>query len=466
MTLTPNTIGDPNSYWYTPSGGPGATGNKIMDANLYVQTVDGTFTGQTVTFTGTVQANTLVSPYTSVAFIKDFAPDYSSFISVTAPLTPGTFSVSLDTINDPSRHVQYGFETIGPNVWVTDVAAKGSVKITVDNADPSITGQPASTRTVFGGSASFTVSAVGGSPLSFQWKRYGTNLVNAPGKFAGATSATLNISNAQADDGTTYTVTVSDSSPTPQTSNPASLSVLTPAQFANSLDNPSFELNVTAPAIVPAPWYNFSGSALQNTNNLYAFNPGSYVQTVEGTNVVQVYNAGQYNGIYQDVPAVPGQIFTGDCWLWQSSLDPLLAPTNEAYLEVQFWASGGGAPIAIYHSNLITNSPAMLDTWLFLEATNGVPAGYASTSTSNAKYLVAPAGTGRVRTQITLHTVGSGGGSVYVDVMRLMNKIPVTLTSTLDSGNINISWLSQGATSYQVVYKDNLPTLRGRRLAG
>ncbi|MFM9011495.1 MAG: hypothetical protein ACKON8_11685, partial [Planctomycetota bacterium] len=34
VTFTPNTIGDPNPYWYTPSGGPGATGNKIMEANL------------------------------------------------------------------------------------------------------------------------------------------------------------------------------------------------------------------------------------------------------------------------------------------------------------------------------------------------------------------------------------------------------------------------------------------------
>src|ERR1700690_3079091 len=30
LTLTPNTIGDPSPYWYTPSGGPGATGNKTM----------------------------------------------------------------------------------------------------------------------------------------------------------------------------------------------------------------------------------------------------------------------------------------------------------------------------------------------------------------------------------------------------------------------------------------------------
>jgi hypothetical protein len=126
--LTPNTIGDPNPFWYTPSGGPGATGNKTMDANMYVQS-DSALSGQHLTFTGDVLSNTLVSPYTSVAFIKDFAPDFSSSVTVTAPLTAGVFSISLDTINGVGRHVQYGFETIGPDVWITDVGPKGNAQV-------------------------------------------------------------------------------------------------------------------------------------------------------------------------------------------------------------------------------------------------------------------------------------------------------------------------------------------------
>ena len=69
--------------------------------------------------------------HTTVAFIKDFAPDYSSFnYFISAPLAPGVFSINLATVNDPARHVQYGFETVGPNVWVTDVAQYGSIQIT------------------------------------------------------------------------------------------------------------------------------------------------------------------------------------------------------------------------------------------------------------------------------------------------------------------------------------------------
>jgi hypothetical protein len=136
LRLSPNTIGDPADYWYTPAGGPGSVGNKTMDASMYVEI--GSLPGRKLIFSGTVLANTLVSPsntnalgngWTSVAFIKDFAPDYSSFNSTTVPLTNGAFSIQLTTVNDPARHVQYGFETIGPNVWVTDVAPFGSVLI-------------------------------------------------------------------------------------------------------------------------------------------------------------------------------------------------------------------------------------------------------------------------------------------------------------------------------------------------
>lgn len=134
LTLAPNTIGDTSNFWYqgpgTNPGGPGAPGNKVMDANMYIEYAGGTFpSGDTLTFTGIVTSNTLASGYTSVAFIKDFAPDYSSNVAVTVALTPGTFSISLPTINDPARHIQFGFETIGANVWATDADPFGSVSI-------------------------------------------------------------------------------------------------------------------------------------------------------------------------------------------------------------------------------------------------------------------------------------------------------------------------------------------------
>lgn len=129
LTLSPNTIGDPNPYWYLPSGGPGASGNKIMEANLYRQVSDGSLSGQTVTFQGTVLSNSFTSAHVATIFIRDFAPDFSSFNESSIALTPGAFSVSLFTIPQAGRHVQFGFQVKGVNVWVTDTAPFGFAEI-------------------------------------------------------------------------------------------------------------------------------------------------------------------------------------------------------------------------------------------------------------------------------------------------------------------------------------------------
>ena len=127
LTLSVNTIGDPNPYWYIGGGGPGQQGNKIMDANLYIEST-GVHSG-IFTFTGNVLSNTFTSAHTTAIFIKDFAPDYSSFNTTTVNASVGAFSISLALVADSARHVQWGFETIGVNVWATDAAQFGSVVI-------------------------------------------------------------------------------------------------------------------------------------------------------------------------------------------------------------------------------------------------------------------------------------------------------------------------------------------------
>ncbi|MEQ8850659.1 MAG: hypothetical protein RIB32_02640 [Phycisphaerales bacterium] len=130
LTLSPNTIGDPDPFWYQGGGGPGAPGNKIMEANLYQEVLDGSFAGQTVTFDGEILSNSFTSAHESFIFIRDFAPDFSSVNETIIPITgPGAFSISLNTINDPARPVQWGFQTVGVNVWVTDVDPFGEVVI-------------------------------------------------------------------------------------------------------------------------------------------------------------------------------------------------------------------------------------------------------------------------------------------------------------------------------------------------
>lgn len=129
LTLSPNTVGDPDPFWYQGGGGPGAPGNKIMEANLYQQ-VDDALAGQTVTFEGTVLSNTFTAAHVSMIFIRDFAPDFSSFNETIVPATVGAFSISLATDPGAGRHVQWGFQTRGENVWITDTEPFGNVMIT------------------------------------------------------------------------------------------------------------------------------------------------------------------------------------------------------------------------------------------------------------------------------------------------------------------------------------------------
>lgn len=129
LTLSPNTVNDPDPFWYVGGGGPGAMGNKIMEANLYQELTD-VLNGQTVTFEGTILSNTYTSAHEASIFIRDFAPDYSSFNETFVPITAaGPFSISLATDPGAGRHVQWGFQSRGENVWITDVGPFGNVMI-------------------------------------------------------------------------------------------------------------------------------------------------------------------------------------------------------------------------------------------------------------------------------------------------------------------------------------------------
>jgi hypothetical protein len=126
LTLSPNIncYNPTDSYWAKPNGDP----NKNMDASMYVQ--NDALAGQTVEFSGLTLVNSLVSPYTSVAFIKDFNSSYSLVGTVTAALLGGTaFDLSLATV--PGDHIQYGFETIGPDANPATVSTLGFAQVTV-----------------------------------------------------------------------------------------------------------------------------------------------------------------------------------------------------------------------------------------------------------------------------------------------------------------------------------------------
>ena len=115
----------------------GKTPNEIMDANFYVQ--NDALVNTNIVFSGTCTSDTLTTQpepltgisYTSVAFIKMFNSGFGLLNSVTSNLVTGQpFSISLNTAG--AAHVQYGFETTGPDANPATVSSLGQVVMAVN----------------------------------------------------------------------------------------------------------------------------------------------------------------------------------------------------------------------------------------------------------------------------------------------------------------------------------------------
>ena len=106
---------------------------------------------------------------------------------------------------------------------------------------PMITGQPTNETVLVGGTASFTVTAIGSPTLTYQW-------YNGSGSISGATNSTLTLSNVQLSAAGSYYATVSN----PYGSTNSGNAVLT-------VENP------TSPSCTPAPsglvaWWRAEGN--------------------------------------------------------------------------------------------------------------------------------------------------------------------------------------------------------------
>jgi hypothetical protein len=440
-----------NPYWVNTNTFP-YTGVKWMEANFYVD-VGTALAGQIVTFVGSNISYTLASPYAAVAFIKEFAPGYSYVGMTTTPLANGApFSVTRSIA--PGHIAQYGFMTTGPNADPATVASLGKAVMAVNNADPSITALADEGR-VTGQSVTFTITAQGTAPLHYEWAQItptATNILSNGGRFSGATTNSLTITSLIESDAGMYSVTVTNTHGLALSS--ANLSVVPLAQAkTNLLVNPSFDQGPFATS-AGAGWYPFNGAVQQSTNDYYYFS-STHVSVVDGGYCADVYSSGanSYNGIFQDRPASPGEIYTANAWFLTPAEDPI-GVSNVCYLEVQF-RDAGGVPLIQYASVMI-NSNTPTATWINLAATN-VHAGDFVTSLGTSPFMVAPPGTATVRCQVTYHSdpVNDLGGSVYVDAVTLMLKAPVFTAST-GSGQFQISFPTLYGPEYRAYYRNNL----------
>jgi hypothetical protein len=120
-----NTYNFADPYWVRPDG----TGNKQVSANFYVEAAS--LAGSMVTFSGDVLVNTLVSPYTLIAFVKEFTPGTRALVGQATSQLTGSSPFSIQYNSLPGNIIQYGFQTFGLTADPDTVASLGNVEIAI-----------------------------------------------------------------------------------------------------------------------------------------------------------------------------------------------------------------------------------------------------------------------------------------------------------------------------------------------
>jgi hypothetical protein len=146
---------------------------------------------------------------------------------------------------------------------------------------PSITTQPANQAVTAGQAATFTVSATGTAPMSYQWRKNGASIT-------GATSSSYSTpSTTTADSGSTYSVVISNSAGS-MTSNNATLTVNQAAAVAPSITTQPASQTVTAGqtatfSVLASGTAPLSYQWRKNGTNISGANASSYTTTATTT---------------------------------------------------------------------------------------------------------------------------------------------------------------------------------------
>jgi hypothetical protein len=440
-----------DTYWVQADG---ISPNKQMDASFYVQ--NDSLAGQNLNFSGFCISNTFVSAYTSTVFIKDFNSSYSLVASAVANTTnKQPFSITLQT--NPGDHIQYGFETIGPDADPTNVYNLGEAlyQVQYPAIEPSaMSGQAA----VAGQNVTFTQTPTGNGPFTYQWSLNGTPLANSS-HIAGATTNILTINNVSGTDAGTYSVAITNASDvSASASAPLVIIPLSQAQ-TNYVIDPSFESDTFTPAS-SIGWFSYGGTTFANTNEFYSdFDPNIFpdVTVIDGSNCLVEYSGGanSYTGVFQDRPTLPGQIYTASAWFFtpDAGIGYPLTNSASANLQVQFYNSGGGLIVDYESTPFTTNFP--VDTWINMPVTNEYANDFV-TVLGHGPLIVSPPGAASMRIQPGYHAPDAvSAGDVYIDMVDVTLQ-ETTPTPSVSGNTFKLSFPTLYGPQYNVLYKTNL----------
>ena len=203
---------------------------------------------------------------------------YQWYFNTNTPLANATDPALTITNVQPTNAGTYSVTVSNLAGGIT--SSNAILAINTNPVAPVFTSQPASQVVLSGGTASFTASATGTAPISYQWCKDSTPI-------PGATSSTLTLTNVQPTDDGSYTVVASNAVNT-ATSSAAVLTVTTTVPVANSdYDLVGFGQNTTGGGLIPDtdPAYRKVYTPLDLANALQ-----SAYKTAGSVKVIEVMN--------------------------------------------------------------------------------------------------------------------------------------------------------------------------------
>ena len=246
---------DGNLYGTAQHGGAFGFGTvfKITPSGLFTTlfSFDGTQYGQPSA--GLVEGNdgnfygTTASVGVGVGVVFKITP--SGTLTVLAPLNGGIVGPSKLVQGSDGKFYGTSYAAGGDNAGTVFVVDAGLPPL--QNGTPSITTQPSNQTVIAGQTASFTVTATGAAPLSYQWRKGGVNVT-------GATSASLTLDNVQTNQAGSYTVVIANAYGS-VTSSVAVLSVTT-LQSTPTITSPTPGSTLTS-TNVTFQWSGISGAS-------------------------------------------------------------------------------------------------------------------------------------------------------------------------------------------------------------
>ena len=226
------------------------TGDSGSSFKVVVTNSKGSVTSSAATLTvnAAVVAPTITSQPGSQTVTAGQTATFSVTASGTAPLSyqwkkngtniSGATSASYTTPATTTGDSGSSFTVTVSNTAGSVTSGAATLTVTSAAVAPSITSQPTNKTVTAGQTATFVVTANGTAPLSYQWKKNGTNI-------SGATSASYTTpATTTGDSGSSFTVTVSNTTGS-VTSNAATLTV-SPAAVAPAITTQPSNQTVTA----------------------------------------------------------------------------------------------------------------------------------------------------------------------------------------------------------------------------